>query len=381
MKTIIVFRTGVLGTWREKYTGIAAFAKDAGWQIQPVDARTVRPDFRKILEFWKPQGIILEASGAPEMFKGERFKGIPTVVMNQAKSVFKDSMPSVCSDSREIAKLAMSELLKSNPESLIFIEWFNPSIDWSSVKRDTAREIASMHGLPFKTISPSAADAADQSKLIKRIAETLRSMPMPCGVFAATDMIGAAAIAAAGKIEAEIPGKVAVVAVDDDPEICENCSPTLTSVRPDFYRLGFSAGRLLAKFMEDGMPAKVNVPPLEIVRRASTQSMRTCDRKVALAMEQIRLKACEGISPGDVARTFGVSRRMVELRFKAATGKTIGEAILERRLAAACDYLAAGKSSVSAIANFCGWGSDVAFRKAFKSRFDKSPMQWRSQAN
>ena len=105
--------------------------------------------------------------------------------------------------------------------------------------------------------------------------------------------------------------------------------------------------------------------------------MRTCDRKVALAMEQIRLKACEGISPGDVARTFGVSRRMVELRFKAATGKTIGEAILERRLAAACDYLAAGKSSVSAIANFCGWGSDVAFRKAFKSRFGKSPLQWR----
>jgi len=377
MKTVLVFRTGVLGTWREKYTGIAAFAKDAGWQLQPVDARTVRPDFRKILDFWKPQGIILEASGAPEMFKGERFEGIPTVVMNPAKSVFKDSMPSVYSDSREIAKLAMSELLKANPESLVFVEWFNPSIDWSRVKCDMARDIATMHGLPFKTISPSAADASDQSKLVRRIAETLRSMPKPCGVFAVTDMIGAAAIAAAVKIEAEVPDKVAVVAVDDDPEICENCSPTLTSVRPDFYRLGFSAGRILAKFMEDGMPAKINVPPLGIVRRASTQSMRTCDKKVAQAMEQIRLKACEGISPGDVAHTFGLSRRMVEIRFKAATGKTIGEAILERRLAAACDYLAAGKSSISAIANFCGWESDLAFRKAFKSRFGKSPLQWR----
>lgn len=376
MKTVIVFRTGVLGTWREKYTGIAAFAKTAGWQLQPVDARTVRPDFGKILDFWKPHGIILDASGAPEMFKGEKFKGIPTVVMNPAKSVFRNSAPSVYSDSREIAKLAMSELLKAGPESLVYVEWFNPSIEWSCAKREMARDIAAMHGLPFRTIAPSATDAADQSKFVERIAETLQSMPMPCGVFAATDMIGAAAIAAAGKIEAEIPAKVAVVSVDDDPEICENCSPTLTSVRPDFYRLGFSAGRLLAKLIEGGRPANVNVPPLGVVRRASTQTMRFYDRKVALAMEKIRLRACEGISPKDVACAFGVSRRMVEIRFKAATGKTIGEAILERRLAVACDYLLDGKSSVSAIANFCGWESAVAFRKAFRSRFGKSPLQW-----
>jgi len=76
MKTIIAFRTGVLGTWREKYTGIAAFAKTVDWQLQPVDARTVRPDFKRIQDFWKPHGIILDASGAPEMFKGERFNGI-----------------------------------------------------------------------------------------------------------------------------------------------------------------------------------------------------------------------------------------------------------------------------------------------------------------
>ena len=329
MKTIIVFRTGVLGTWREKYTGIAAFAKTVGWQLQPVDARTVRPDFGKLLDFWKPQGIILEASGAPETFRGERFKGIPTVVMNPAKSVFKGTVPSVFNDSREIAKLAMSELLKGHPESFVFVEWFNPSIEWSFVKRDVARDIATMHGLPFKTIAPSPSDADDLSKFVKRIAEILRSMPKPCGVFAVTDMIGAAAIAAAAKIKAEIPSMVSVVSVDDDPEICETCSPTLTSVRPDFYRLGFSAGRLLAKLLEDGVPANVNVPPLGIVHRASTQSMRTYDSKVALAMEQIRLKACDGISPRDVARTFDVSRRMIELRFKAATGKTIGEAILE----------------------------------------------------
>jgi len=299
--------------------------------------------------------------------------------MNPAKSISRDSTPSVSSDSREIAKLAMAELLRTNPESLVFIEWFNPSIDWSSIKRDTARDIATMHGLPFKTIAPSQADAADQARLVKRIAETIKSMPKPCGIFAVTDLIGTAAVAAVRKTGAEIPSSVAIVSVDDDPEICENCDPTLTSVRPDFYRLGFSAASHLANMLEYGecVPADVSVAPLGVVRRASTQTMRIYDSTIALALEQIRLHACDGITPKDIASGFHCSRRMAEIRFKAATGKTIGGALLERRLAMACDYLAERKSSVSAIANFCGWESDIAFRKAFKSRFGTSPLKWR----
>lgn len=381
MKTIIVFRTGILGTWREKFTGIAAFAKTVNWQLQPVDARTSRPDFGKIRDFWAPDGLVLDASGAPEMFAGADFGSVPAVVMNPATNIDAGSLPSVSSDSRAIAKTAVSELLKTNPAALVFIEWLTPSIEWSRVKRDRARDIAALHGLPFHVVTPTANDATDQANLVGSIAKLLKSIPRPCGIFAVTDMIGAAAIAAAGKIGAKIPEEVSIVSVDDDPEICENCSPTLTSVRPDFYKLGFSAGQLLARRMEKNCTdaESISVPPLGIVRRASTQTTLVYDRKVRLALEKIRLHACEGISPKDIAPDFGTSRRMAEIRFKAATGKTIGDAILERRLDTACAYLKDGKSSVSAIANFCGWESDIAFRKTFKSRFGKSPLQWRAQ--
>ena len=112
------------------------------------------------------------------------------------------------------------------------------------------------------------------------------------------------------------------------------------------------------------------------MRRASTARTRVFDKKVNEALETIRLHACDGISPRDVAAPFGLSTRMAEIRFKAATGKTIGEAIIDRRLSSACDYLRDGKTSVFAIANFCGWNSDIAFRKAFKSRFGVSPREW-----
>jgi transcriptional regulator GlxA family with amidase domain len=124
--------------------------------------------------------------------------------------------------------------------------------------------------------------------------------------------------------------------------------------------------------------APLAVAPLGIVRRASSRQMRIYDSTVYEALEKIRLHACDGLQPSDIAKDFPVSRRMAEIRFKAATGKTIGDELLERRLAVACDYLREGRSSVAAIANFCGWNSDVAFRKAFKDRFGLSPLQWRA---
>ena len=382
MRQVIVFRTGTLGTWREKYNGIAAYAKSADWRLHPVDARTERPDVPHILDFWKPDGIIIDASGAPQMFCNDDFGRLPVVVMNPEMDIKGRARPAVLSDSMEITRLAASELLGLNPASLVFMEWFTPSINWSSGKRDMMAEIARMHGIPFFVVTPERGDAGDVARYEERVAKALERMPRPCGIFAATDIQGAVAISAATKLDLRIPEDVAVVAVDDDPEICESCTPTLTSVRPDFYQLGFSAGRLLDDAMHSSKTEdSVKIPPLAVVRRASTQTMRIYDRKIAWALEQIRLRACNGISPKDIASRFNCSRRMAEIRFKAATGKTIGEAILERRLSAACAYLKDGKSSVSAIANFCGWESDIAFRKAFKSHFGKSPLKWLSSSN
>ena len=374
--TVIVFRTGVLGTWREKYGGIAAYAKSAGWVLQPVDARAGKPDIRAIFDFWKPVGAIVEASGTPDMFRGKDFTGVPVVFMNPEQTVH-GSFSAVISDSAEIAKLAAAELMETNPASLVCVEWYRP-LYWSDTKRDAMRRIAAMHGIPLTVVTPGRNDAGDPSGLARRIADAISGLPRPCGVFAMTDTIGAVVLAAARLLGAAVPEDVSVVAVDDDPEVCENCSPTLSSVRPDFKRLGFTAGRLLRRAIEHpelGARTLV-VPPVCVVRRASSRVLLKTDGKVSLALDLIRNKACDGLRPCDVAALFGTTRRMAEMRFKAATGHSIGDEIIARRLDTACDYLADGKTGVAAIANFCGWNSDMAFRKAFKSRFGESPLKW-----
>ena len=78
MKTVIIFRTGALGTWREKYNGIASYSKPANWQLKPVDARLKPPDFKQLIEFWKPDGAIIDASGNPRAFDRRRSATFPS---------------------------------------------------------------------------------------------------------------------------------------------------------------------------------------------------------------------------------------------------------------------------------------------------------------
>ncbi len=379
METILVFRTTGRGTWREIFGGIAAFAKTTDWVLQPIDARAVKPDFRQLIDFWRPYGAIVDASGGTGFFKEADLEGLPSVFINPEENPKIRRALSVGSDEAEIAKSAMAELLRLNPASLVFVEWFRPS-GWAEGRRKAAERIAAMHGMPLKIVRPRPEDARDTPRLVKRIAVAISGLPRPCGVFAVSDDIGSLVLAAAARLGLEVPEDVAVVSVDDDPEVCENCTPTLTSVRPDYRGLGFAAASRLMTAIGKGTmahgPLRENVSIAGVIRRASTVATMKRDRKVAEALERIRLHACEGLKASRVAAVFGTSARTAEARFKAATGRTIQEEILERRFAAACGYLREGRASISAIADFCGWNGDVPFRKAFKARFGTTPMRW-----
>ena len=361
MQTILVFRTGTTGTWREKLAGITAFAKTVGWRVQAIDARTQLPDVKHLVSFWDPSGIILDASGDTSRLNPRFFSHTPCVSMTPSSDEIRYKTATVRSSSREIANLAARELLRREIKTLAFIDApGKPS--WSTEKREAFRAVAELHGFPLHVITN---------------AKELLKYPRPIGLFAATDFLAAEVLVIAGHSGLRVPEDLSVVGVDDDPEICENCEPTLTSVRPDFTELGFIAAQTLRGRIASPQRKieSIEIPPVGLVRRASSGAL--ADACVSRALEKIRLRACEGLSVAEVAALFGdCSRRSAELRFKAATGMTMKDAILDVRLSRACDYLKENLS-VSAVANFCGWKSDITFRKAFKAKFGILPTALR----
>lgn len=360
MQTILVFRTDTTGLWREKLAGITAFAKAEGWRIQTVDARVPLPDLEQLVAFWNPTGIILDASGNTRKLDLKVLLRLPCVCLTPSSDEIRRALPVVRSSPRKIAELAARELLRREVRTLAFVD-APDSPSWAIEKRKAFQQIAKLHGFALEGVRP----------------QELSALPRPIGLFAVTDNLAAESLVAAERAGLRVPEDLSVVGVDDNPEICENCEPTLTSVRPDFHQLGFAAAKTLqARIISPRRKNEsVEIPPVGLVRRASSGASE--DACVSRALEKIRLQACEGLSVAEVAALFGdCSRRSAELRFKAATGMTMTEALLDVRLSRACDYLRDGLS-VDAVANFCGWKSDIPFRKAFKRKYGILPSDIR----
>ncbi len=80
----------------------------------------------------------------------------------------------------------------------------------------------------------------------------------------------------------------------------------------------------------------------------------------------------------DLSREIGISKFHMHKVFKGVFGKNIYESIKSIRLQKAASLLLTNRySSISDVANMCGYSSHSSFIKAFKSKFNTSPKEWR----
>jgi len=81
----------------------------------------------------------------------------------------------------------------------------------------------------------------------------------------------------------------------------------------------------------------------------------------------------------ELSYDLGVSKFHMHRIFKDAFGKNIYESIKSIRLQKASNLLLTNKySTISDIANLCGYSSQSSFIKTFKERFEMTPKQWRN---
>lgn len=78
-----------------------------------------------------------------------------------------------------------------------------------------------------------------------------------------------------------------------------------------------------------------------------------------------------------MVKALGVSERIAETRFKAATGNRITEEITRVRLARVLELLANPRQNIGPIANLCGWDSDIYLKRLFKARYGMTMREWR----
>lgn len=209
----------------------------------------------------------------------------------------------------------------------------------------------------------------------------LRTLPVPAAVFACNDIAGLRVVEACAAAGIRVPEDLAVLGVDDEDLLCELADPSLSSIRLDYEGIGRAAAELLAEALEApaGHPRRreLTVPPRDIVERESSRTAVHEDPLVARASAWLRANAHRPVDIGDLMAELPASRRTVENRFRAATGRTLHEALTAYRLERSRYLLRTTDTPLDDLAAACGIPTLQRFHSLFKAAEGCTPGLWR----
>ena len=210
------------------------------------------------------------------------------------------------------------------------------------------------------------------------------NLPRPVGILAANDEIAFSTIQYCKEHRIRVPESALIIGVDNDPLICENCTPQITSIQSDFESEGILAAETLDRMMRgDWKPTKqqseiVLSGTQKVIQRGSTATTSLAGKMVQKAVAYIQANALKGINVNDVVRVLGCSRRLADMRFRELQNISINEMIINFKLDEAKKRLRSTNDSIVSIAEACGYSNVTHLKTLFKRRFSISMKDYRN---
>ena len=251
---------------------------------------------------------------------------------------------------------------------------------WSDERYEGFSKEIKAHGLEASLYKYNMQDI-DRHWFYERsaLAAWLKGLPKPIGIMACDDNQGNNLIEACNSAGIKIPQEVSVLGVDNDELLCNLCIPTLSTIAIDIEGGGRKVAELIEKMMKypEGEHEDVILQPTKIINRISTAAYATDDTEVQKAIMFIHQNRRRKISVDDVVEQVAVSRRLLEIRFKEATGETIYQYIMLLRLKTFAEMLIETNEQVINIALSIGESDAKSISKKFKAVYGCSPNEYR----
>jgi LacI family transcriptional regulator len=199
--------------------------------------------------------------------------------------------------------------------------------------------------------------------------EWLRGLPKPVGIFATDDAFAHDLAAACQHADFGVPEHVAIIGVNNDDLLCVSAATPLSSVDPDFSRMGYGAARMLDRLLQGDKLSEeerhIRLPPLRVVRRQSTDVLAVDDPDVADALRYIREHACDPCTIHDVLRRVPTSRRRLERLFERKLGYSPATEIIRVQVEIAKQLLSQPEIKLQELSRRCGYADQASFTRAF----------------
>ncbi|MCH8512722.1 MAG: helix-turn-helix domain-containing protein [Kiritimatiellae bacterium] len=303
----------------------------------------------------------------------ERYPGEVICVSNRTRET---RVHSVVSDDREAGRMAGRYLGGLGFSRFVYIS-LNPDFFFERERGAGLEEgVSRIPGATLQTCNPF--DYGGYEGLVQHLQSEVRA---PFAVYCAIDMSAIRIAMAAEERGLRIPEACAVLGTDNSPLICQFYRPRLSSIDLNGFALGQRVGELLTELTEQPSPTplRIELPPLGVVSRRSTDITALEDPRLARALSWIREHKGRDMNVDQVAAHAGISRRLLELRFKERLGRSPYQEIVRLRVAHARELLLRTAQPIGRIAEEVGFDEVRSFNAAFQRETGMTPRNWRGK--
>jgi len=224
---------------------------------------------------------------------------------------------------------------------------------------------------------PSDDWVSEQNELLN----WLKALPRQTAIFVSNDRQARELLELCQLVRLNVPSDVAVLGCDNDELLCENTTPSLSSVEPDFASCGYRAAELLDRLMCRAMRnQQLHLYGISrIVERESSQfRVTSADPRVCRGREFIRLNASRYIGVCDVADHMRVSRRMAEVLFRKQLDCSINAEIQRVRVDRLKGLLSETDRTITVLCQQCGYRNEAHVKGLFKRLVGQTMSQFRA---
>ncbi len=368
-----------LASGRDILRGIGRYVRERrAWALFH-EPRSLEESGPRWLATWRGDGIIARVQNH-QIANLVKQTGLP--VVDVLGLVPEAGIPLVHVDDREIASLAAEHLRERGFRHFGFYGLFEEN--WSARRRDCFRDCLGDSGRNLTVFEQPRHERSEASwdDRENELAQWVLQLPKPVGVLVCSDQRGLNFLEACRRAGVAVPDEVAVVGVDNDEALCGIANPPLSSVWPAHNQVGYEAAALLDRLMagEPAPAAPTLIAPVGVKTRQSSEVLAVEDRNVARALQFIRGRACGGLNVDEVAEAAGLSRSVLQRRFREMLGKTVHEAILDIRLKRAGELLTETELPLIDVAEQSGFKHQEYLGAVFRARTGKTPAQFRREA-
>ena len=339
--------------------------------------QTSRSLLRRFLESGQVDGLIAEMP-SEEIAAEILPEGFPAVLFPVQEII--PGFVNVISSGLRIGEMAVNYLEGLGFKNIAFFGL--PSVYWSRCRETAFRSALDARGIePFFFHQKTPVGQIPWGEELEEIANTLKEMPRPLAVWSWNDDLAETIIEACRLLDILVPDEVCVLGTDNDELLCNLCDPPLSSIAVNFERTGYEIAEILDLLMagKSGAAAAIEIHPLGVIERLSTEIQAVNDIEVSRAVRFIRQNAHQPIQVSDVVSYLSISRSLLYERFREAIGRTIHEEIKRVRVETIAKALVTTTAPIKQIAFQLGFPSEDHLSRYFRGVKNCSPQMYRKK--